>query len=62
MPTIDRSQATSPQVFQGVAVDRPLDGEVPHRPFCLLRFERTNISDEILDIIRRQHVAELRHR
>lgn len=35
MLDISTSRALSPQNFQGVAVDRPLDGEVSQRLFCI---------------------------
>lgn len=30
-----KDQATTPEIFQDIAVDRPLDGEVSHRLFCI---------------------------
>lgn len=35
MLAVDTTQATSPQSFQGVAVDRRLDGNVSQRLFCI---------------------------
>ncbi|MGI9486721.1 MAG: helix-turn-helix domain-containing protein [Geminicoccaceae bacterium] len=35
MLDINTSRATSPQIFQSVAVDSPLDGEVSQRLFCI---------------------------
>ena len=35
MLDIRKDQATSPNIFQGVVFDRPLDGEVSHRLFCI---------------------------
>ncbi|MGI9450295.1 MAG: helix-turn-helix domain-containing protein [Geminicoccaceae bacterium] len=35
MLEIRKDQVTSPEIFQGVAIDRPLDGEVSHRLFCI---------------------------
>ena len=35
MLDISTTQPQSPQVFQGVVVDRPPDGEVSHRLFCI---------------------------
>jgi CRP/FNR family transcriptional regulator len=35
MLDIRKDQATSPEIFQGVAVESPLDGEVSHRLFCI---------------------------
>ena len=35
MLDIRKDQVTSPEIFQGVAVDRPLGGEVSHRLFCI---------------------------
>ena len=35
MLEIGTTQAQSPQIFQDVAVNRPLDGEVSHRLFCI---------------------------
>ncbi|MDH3663527.1 MAG: helix-turn-helix domain-containing protein [Alphaproteobacteria bacterium] len=35
MLDIRKDRVTSPEIFQGVAVDRPLDGEVSHRLFCI---------------------------
>ena len=47
MLAIDRDQTTSPQIFSGVAVDRPLDGEVSHRLFCISSI-RTLPAKEVL--------------
>jgi CRP/FNR family transcriptional regulator len=35
MLDVSTTQRQSPQIFQGVAVDRPLDGKASHRLFCI---------------------------
>ncbi len=47
MLEIRKDQATTPEIFQGVAVDRSLDGEVSHRLFCISSI-RTVLAKEVV--------------